>query len=47
MTAFIKELLTHIFVLAVLLCAFAMIYAMGCAAVIKTTIFDDWSSAWG
>lgn len=42
MTAFIKELLTRIFALAVLLCAFSLIYAIGCVAVFKNVLVDNW-----
>lgn len=42
MTAFIKELLTRIFVLAVLLCAFPVFAALFYGWAFKTFMIDDW-----
>lgn len=43
MTSFAKELLTRVFVLAVLLCAFPVFAALFYGWAIKTFLIDDWS----
>lgn len=42
MTAFTKEIGTRLFVLTILLCAFSVIYAIGCVAVFKNALVDNW-----
>lgn len=36
------ELGTRLLVLVIMLCAFAMIYAIGCVAVFKNVLVDNW-----